>query len=47
MKKFVLSEEVLAQTLNYLATKPFHEVNQLIAKIQAEAKEYQEQPAGE
>lgn len=44
MKKFALSEEVVAQALNYLASKPFNEVHQLIAKIQADAKLLPEEP---
>jgi uncharacterized protein (UPF0297 family) len=34
--KFQISEQVLQAVLNYLATKPFNEVNQLIVAIQSE-----------
>ena len=45
MKKFIIPDAVLGKILNYLATKPYHEVAQLIDMIQTEAKpEEQKKP---
>lgn len=35
--KYEISEQLLQSILNYLSTKPFSEVNQLIRAIQSEA----------
>ena len=37
MKTFTLPEEILVKTLNYLATRPYNEVAQLIQDIQGKA----------
>lgn len=39
MKTYTLPEESLNKFLNYLATRPYAEVFQLVAELQANAKE--------
>lgn len=40
---FSLEKELLEKVLNYMASKPFSEVNQLILEIQKTAKEIKEE----
>lgn len=40
MKQYVLPEESLQKTLNYLSSRPFGEVAALIAALQQNAKEF-------
>ena len=42
--RFTIDKTILEQALNYLATKPYHEVVQLITNIQQDAREVQESP---
>jgi hypothetical protein len=37
MKNFTLPEEILVKVLNYLATRPYNEVAQLIQDVQGKA----------
>ena len=41
MRKFVISEEILVATLNYLNTRPRGEVNNLATAIESSAVEYE------
>ena len=47
MKKFVISEEILAATFNYLNTRPRSEVNNLCNAIESNIKELEEYNAQE
>lgn len=47
MRKFVISEEILVATLNYLNTKPRGEVNNLASAIESSAVEYKTYKANE
>lgn len=47
MRKFVISEELLTATLNYLNTKPRCEVNNLASAIEGSAVEYEAYKANE
>lgn len=47
MRKFVISEEILAATLNYLNTRPRSEVNNLCNVIEGNIKEIEEYNAQE
>jgi len=43
MKSYKIREDVLTETLNYLATQPFSQVSGIIAKIQKSAEEIVEE----
>ena len=43
--RFTIDKAILEQVLNFLATKPYHEVAQLIATIQQNVKPVEESPA--
>lgn len=47
MKKYVISEEILAATFNYLNTRPRAEVNNLCNAIEGNIKELEEYKAEE
>ena len=39
-KKYVVKESLLVSVLNYLATKPYNESNELISAIRSSVEEY-------
>lgn len=44
MKEFTIKEQTINYVINYLATKPYNEVYQLIDLIQKDIKEPKEDP---
>ena len=47
MEKITLSTNLVNAVLQYLGTRPYADVFQLVEAIQKEAKEQQQQPASE